>query len=251
MTVGGKGGTGKTTALAAIADYLILSGCKVGLYDGDPKNSGPGSFYSAYQRLSDGAPILLDPESISKVDGLDRPVYDLLENGLECALVDLGAGDDTYLIPWVLEGSTVLAEENINIFVLSSITKMESSVYSFFSVLEELGSHANYIVGLNSGFCSDFTHFTQNDAFIAACSQYNISKFVVTDRFVVGKYFDQLGDTPALIMHPELATGDCPHNFHDRREFLNYNRVKVILKRQQDEIASSLSHLFGGVSQLS
>lgn len=248
LTVGGKGGTGKTTALSAIADYLLISGAKVALYDGDPKNSGPGSFYSAYQRIAAGPPILLDPSSDSKADSLDRPVIDLLKGDLEFALIDLGAGDDMYLIPWVLDNASVLAEENITLCVLASITKMSSSVFSFLSVLEELKSNATYLLGLNAGFCSDFTFFTKSMEYKEANKHYEVHPFIVIDRGSVGRFFDQLGDSPALIVHPNLAVGECPHNFYERPEILNLQRVRVILSRQQDEIDKNLGHLLGCVA---
>jgi MinD-like ATPase involved in chromosome partitioning or flagellar assembly len=93
FTMGGKGGTGKTTVMSGIAEYLLNhAGIRPELIDLDWENKGRGSLHSFF------------PGS-TKVDIRVPTAYDILLNRAfqtetDVVLADLGAGSGVRMYEW-------------------------------------------------------------------------------------------------------------------------------------------------------
>lgn len=92
FTMGGKGGTGKTTVISGIAEYLNHAGITPELIDLDWENKGRGSLQSFFP-------------SSTKVDIRVPTAYDILLNRAfatqtDVVLADLGAGSGARMYEW-------------------------------------------------------------------------------------------------------------------------------------------------------
>src|SRR5690242_71338 len=92
FTEGAKGGGGKTTFIAGLADFFLHEGFPVKLVDADIDNKTRGSL----SHLFKGTPKL----DIRTKHGLDEFIALVLEGNAQTVLADLGAGSSKETWEW-------------------------------------------------------------------------------------------------------------------------------------------------------
>jgi hypothetical protein len=151
FTAGAKGGTGKTTALGILINYLREHDFKPVLLDMDDESKTLSRFFPEAQQLK------ITANDYSHDILLDK----IIEEGENLVIADLkgGTGDDT--IKWwsALRFDELETEHNIKFICLASINTSPDSAQSFFTWANGLQNRVAYIVCKNKkdgDVCPDY-----------------------------------------------------------------------------------------------
>lgn len=145
ITCGGRGGTGKTSVLVAIADYLESRGTKRALIDCDTENAGQPTCFSHWL---DGKGNVLN---LRNPDDRDRLLTDSAESGVPFVLVDLPANATGDISIWLQDVATaaLIRDMGLTVIALGVVTPSPGSARSVVKWVENLGDRARYLVALN------------------------------------------------------------------------------------------------------
>ncbi|TFE70722.1 conjugal transfer protein TraL [Methylacidiphilum caldifontis] len=152
MSIGSKGGTGKTTAMLLLADWLLLKGKSVQVIEADLENSGKAGGISHWFRES----LKLDIRSARECDMV---LETAAEN--EFTLVDLPANSGAEIKGWWKELITpeVLTEMKVEVVAVGSITPYPGSTGGIFDWATVLQDHCKYLIAKNM-MHSKIAHFS-------------------------------------------------------------------------------------------
>ena len=136
----GKGGVGKTTVLATLAEWYASLGYRADLLDMDPDNKAEGSLKALFTEAH-------------KLPAFESRTYDRLlgislESDADVILADLGAAQGHRMIPWFRDFYKVMQQANVD-FRWTAIGVVDNDIASARSVLEwgeELLDSVDYVI---------------------------------------------------------------------------------------------------------
>jgi hypothetical protein len=138
--IAGKGGVGKTTVMATLAEWYASADYKADLLDMDPDNKAEGSFKALFSRAH-------------KLPALESWTYDKLlgislESDADVILADMGAAQGHRMIPWFRDFYKVMQESGLDLR-WTAIGVVDSDIASARSVIEwgeELQNTVDYVI---------------------------------------------------------------------------------------------------------
>jgi hypothetical protein len=138
--IAGKGGVGKTTVLATLAEWYASLGHRADLIDMDPDNKAEGSLKALFSEAY-------------KLPAFESWTYDRLlgislESDADVILADLGAAQGHRMIPWFRDFYKVMQQANVD-FRWTAIGVVDNDIASARSVLEwgeELLDSVDYVI---------------------------------------------------------------------------------------------------------
>ena len=152
FTMGGKGGTGKTTLLTALAEWYAANGIDCRQLDLDTENKVKGSFSHFF------------PDSARKIDiqtraGLDAFI-DCTDQDAPVILADLGSGSGKVTVQWFNTMYENVAEI-LSFTAVGLVTSDPASVESVLSWATQLQDRVSYVIVLNKhdNDRADFTYW--------------------------------------------------------------------------------------------
>ncbi|ACD83834.1 Transfer origin protein, TraL, ATPase [Methylacidiphilum infernorum V4] len=152
MTIGAKGGTGKTTAMLLIADWLLSKGKNVQIIEADLENSGKAGGISHWFEDC----LRVDIRSARECDMI---LETAAEN--EYTLVDLPANSGAEIKGWWKELITpqVLTEMKVEVIAVGSVTPYPGSAGGIFDWAAVFQDSCRYLVAKNM-MHSKLAHFS-------------------------------------------------------------------------------------------
>jgi MinD-like ATPase involved in chromosome partitioning or flagellar assembly len=138
--IAGKGGVGKTTVMATLAEWYVDNACTAELFDMDPDNKAEGSLKALFPRAH-------------KLPALESWAYDKLlgvslESSADVILADMGAAQGHRMIPWFREFYRVMQESGLELR-WTALGVVDGDIASARSVIEwgeELQGAVDYVV---------------------------------------------------------------------------------------------------------
>jgi MinD-like ATPase involved in chromosome partitioning or flagellar assembly len=149
LSMGGKGGVGKTSVMAGLAEWFQENEIPVKLLDLDTENKSRGSLTHFF---GDQVPKV----NIHTPAGLDAFV-DELADGPPVILADMGAGAGQVTSEWFDKMYSNVAEAGIAFTSVGVITADPASVESVLAWASRLGERTAYLVVENS--IAEYTDF--------------------------------------------------------------------------------------------
>ncbi len=138
--IAGKGGVGKTTVLATLAEWYASLGYRADLLDMDPDNKAEGSLKALFT-------------AAYKLPAFESWTYDRLlgislESDADVILADLGAAQGHRMIPWFRDFYKVMQQASVD-FRWTAMGVVDNDIASARSVLEwgeELLDTVDYVI---------------------------------------------------------------------------------------------------------
>lgn len=150
LSMGGKGGVGKTTVMAALAEWFELNQIPVKLLDLDTEKKARGSlthfFGGAVPKVNIHTPA-----------GLDSFI-DHLADGAPVILADMGAGSGQVTYEWFERMYPDVSDAGIGFTTIGVVTADPASVESVLAWAAKLQNRVSYLIVENS--ISDHADFT-------------------------------------------------------------------------------------------
>jgi len=150
LSMGGKGGVGKTSVMLALAEWFEANQVPVQLLDLDTENKARGS-------LSHYFGGTVPKVNIHTAAGLDAFV-DYLADGLQVILADMGAGSGQVTYDWFEKMYPNISEAGIAFTTIGVVTADPASVESVLAWAAKLQNKVGYLVVENC--LTDPTDFT-------------------------------------------------------------------------------------------
>jgi MinD-like ATPase involved in chromosome partitioning or flagellar assembly len=141
LTMGGKGGVGKTSFITVVAEWLADRGTPCTLLDLDIENKAKGSFqnfFAAAEKLNVNTPA-----------GLDAFV-DRLEGSASILMADMGAGSGKVTHDWFDAMHASVSELGIGFTAVGLVTDDPASVDSVLSWGAALQDRVDYLIVENA-----------------------------------------------------------------------------------------------------
>jgi hypothetical protein len=138
--IAGKGGVGKTTVMATLAEWYASTGYQADLFDMDPDNKAEGCLKALFGRAH-------------KLPALESWTYDKLlglslESSADVILADMGAAQGHRMIPWFRDFYRVMQESGLDLR-WTALGVVDSDIASARSVIEwggELQNTVDYVI---------------------------------------------------------------------------------------------------------
>jgi MinD-like ATPase involved in chromosome partitioning or flagellar assembly len=150
LSMGGKGGVGKTSVMTALAEWFDVNDIPVKLLDLDTENKARGSLTHFF---SGRAPKV----NIHTPAGLDSFV-DHLSDGPQVILADMGGGSGQVTYDWFEKMYPDVAEAGIAFTAIGVVTADPASVESVLAWAAHLQNRVRYVVVENN--ITEHTDFT-------------------------------------------------------------------------------------------
>ena len=155
LSMGGKGGVGKTSVIAALAEWFESNEIPVMLLDLDTENKARGSLTHFF----DGNVPKLD---IHTAAGLDTFI-DHLQDGPPVILADMGAGSGRITHDWFDAMYPDIADTGIQFTAIGVVTSDPASVESVLAWASRLQNRVTYLIVENSiTLNGDFTYWRES-----------------------------------------------------------------------------------------
>jgi len=156
LSMGGKGGVGKTSVMAALAEWFEMNEIPVKLLDLDTENKARGSLTHFF---GGNVPKV----NIHSPAGLDAFV-DHLADGPPVILADMGAGSGQVTHDWFEKMYPDVAEAGIVFTAIGVVTADPASVESVLAWAERLQKRVAYLIVENHITQQpDFTYWRESD----------------------------------------------------------------------------------------
>ena len=138
--IAGKGGVGKTTVVAALAEWYASNGHKADLLDMDPENKAEGSLKALFTHAH-------------KLPALESWSYDKLlgisiDSDADIILADMGAAQGHQMIPWFRDFYRAMQDSGLDLR-WTALGVVDGDIASARSVLEwghELQDSVDYVI---------------------------------------------------------------------------------------------------------
>jgi hypothetical protein len=145
LTMGGKGGEGKTSALVAITDFLQSKAYKLVLVDCDTENAAQPTCFNHWVG---GKAVTLN---LRHPLDRDRLLSDSASSGAQFVLADLPGNSTGDLSQWLQDVATldIIQELGLNVIAVGAVTPATGSASSVAKWIATLGDRATYLVVLN------------------------------------------------------------------------------------------------------
>ena len=138
--IAGKGGVGKTTVMATLAEWYASTAYTAELFDMDPDNKAEGCFKALFSKAH-------------KLPALESWTYDKLlgislESSADVILADLGAAQGHRMIPWFRDFYKVMQESGLDLR-WTALGVVDADIASARSVIEwgaELQNTVDYVI---------------------------------------------------------------------------------------------------------
>jgi MinD-like ATPase involved in chromosome partitioning or flagellar assembly len=157
LSMGGKGGVGKTSVITGLAEWFAENEIPVSLLDLDSENKSRGSLAHFF---GSRAPKV----NINTPAGLDAFVDYLSEGAAPVILADMGAGAGQITYDWFERMYPDVAEAGIVFTAIGIVTADPASVESVLTWAARLQSRASYLVVENSiTEHTDFTYWRESE----------------------------------------------------------------------------------------
>jgi hypothetical protein len=160
FSIGGKGGDGKTTLIASLAEWYLENDIPCTLLDLDIENKKKGSFSHFF------------PDRAAKIDintpaGLDSFI-DQADKEPDVILADMGAGSSKVSIAWFKSMYESVAD-TLAFTAIGMVTSDPATVESLLNWAAQLQDRVSYLVVLNQqeDFQEDFTYWEKTAEAIA------------------------------------------------------------------------------------
>jgi MinD-like ATPase involved in chromosome partitioning or flagellar assembly len=150
LSMGGKGGVGKTSIMVGLAEWFALNQIPVKLLDLDTENKARGSLAHFF-----GGRV--PKVNIHSPAGLDAFV-DHLADGAPVVLADMGAGSGQVTYDWFESMYPDIAEAGIAFTTIGVVTSDPASVESVLAWAADLQNRVAYLIVENS--ITDRANFT-------------------------------------------------------------------------------------------
>ena len=155
LSMGGKGGVGKTSVMVSLVEWFDGNGIPAQLLDLDTENKARGSLSHFY---GDRAPKV----NIHTPAGLDAFV-DYISEGAPVIIADMGAGAGQITADWFDKMYTSVAEAGIVFTAIGVITDDPASVESILGWAARLQNRVSYLIAKNSlSTHTDFTYWNNS-----------------------------------------------------------------------------------------
>jgi MinD-like ATPase involved in chromosome partitioning or flagellar assembly len=138
LSMGGKGGVGKTSVMVNLAEWFNANQIPVRLLDLDTENKARGSLAHFF---TGQAPKM----NIHTPAGLDAFI-DYLADGCPVILADMGAGSGQITYDWFERMYTSVIEAGIVFTTIGVVTSDPASVESVLAWAEQLQNRVSYLV---------------------------------------------------------------------------------------------------------
>ena len=156
LSMGGKGGVGKTSVMSGLAEWFMENEIPVSLLDLDSENKSRGSLAHFY---GEKAPKV----NIHTPAGLDAFV-DHLADGAPVILADMGAGAGQVTYDWFERMYPDVLESGIGFTAIGVVTADPASVESVLTWASRLQSRVSYLIVENSiTEQADFTYWRESE----------------------------------------------------------------------------------------
>src|SRR5438128_1991753 len=156
LSMGGKGGVGKTSVIAGLTEWFQTNHIPVKLLDLDTENKARGSLTHFFG----GQIPKLD---IHTPAGLDAFI-DHLQDGVPVILADMGAGSGQVTHDWFDKMYPDVAEAGIGFTAIGVVTADPASVESVLAWAERLQDRVAYLIVENSVTeHRDFTYWQESE----------------------------------------------------------------------------------------
>lgn len=160
LSMGGKGGVGKTNVMTGIAEWFRENGIPVKLLDLDTENKARGSLTHFFRGE-------VPKVNIHTPAGLDAFI-DELTDGPPVILADMGAGAGQVTYEWFDKMYDDVAEAGIAFTAIGVVTSDPASVESVLSWASRLQHRTAYLIVENStAENSDFVYWRASEQAIA------------------------------------------------------------------------------------
>jgi len=230
LSMGGKGGVGKTSVIAALAEWFDLNQIPVKLLDLDTENKARGSLTHFF-----GGRV--PKVNIHTPAGLDAFV-DHLADGPRAILADMGAGSGQVTHDWFEKMYPDVAETGIVFTTIGVVTPDPASVESVLAWAKRLQCRVRYLIVENSvAEHSDFTYWRKSQQ--ASQFQEMFKPAVIRMDYRLAdlengarQYGVTLGDIAARKTDaPELQKASLVMRAQSyrRRMFAEFDRVREVL----------------------
>jgi MinD-like ATPase involved in chromosome partitioning or flagellar assembly len=156
LSMGGKGGVGKTSVMSGLAEWFMENEIPVSLLDLDSENKSRGSLAHFY---GEKAPKV----NIHTPAGLDAFV-DQLADGAPVILADMGAGAGQVTYDWFERMYPDVLKAGIGFTAIGVVTADPASVESVLTWASRLQSRVSYLIVENSiTEQADFTYWRESE----------------------------------------------------------------------------------------
>lgn len=156
LSMGGKGGVGKTSVMTGLAEWFHENGIPVKMLDLDTENKARGSLTHFFR----GA---VPKVNIHTPAGLDAFV-DELTDGPTVILADMGAGAGQVTYEWFDKMYPDVTDAGIVFTAIGVVTSDPASVESVLAWASRLQDRTDYLVVENSvGEHTDFTYWRESE----------------------------------------------------------------------------------------
>jgi MinD-like ATPase involved in chromosome partitioning or flagellar assembly len=156
LSMGGKGGVGKTSVMAGLAEWFDENQIPVIILDLDTENKARGSLTHFF-----GGRV--PKVNIHTPAGLDAFV-DHLADGAPAIIADMGAGSGQVTYEWFEKMYPDVAEAGIVFTAIGVVTSDPASVESVLAWASRLQDRVDYLIVENSvAEYTDFTYWRESD----------------------------------------------------------------------------------------
>lgn len=174
LTMGGKGGVGKTSFMLALAEWFTSQRVEAKLLDLDTENKSRGSLSHYFNKAATKV-------NIHTAAGLDTFI-DHLENGASIVLADMGASSGQVTYDWFDSMFEDVQALGMNFTAIGIVTPDPASVESVLSWASHLQDRAEYIIVENAiTYSADFTYWRESEQ--AQCFREAFNPVVLTMDF--------------------------------------------------------------------
>ena len=230
LSMGGKGGVGKTSIIVGLAEWFDTNQIPVKLLDLDTENKARGSLTHFF---GGSVPKI----NIHSPAGLDAFV-DHLAEGAPVVLADMGAGSGQVTYDWFESMYPDIAKTGIEFTAIGVVTSDPASVESVLSWAAHLQNRAAYLIVENSiTDRADFTYWRESrqakqfrEAFAPAVihMDYRLAELENAARnhgITLGGVAARVSDAPELCRASIVMRAQS----YRRRMFAEFDKVKELL----------------------